>query len=51
MIASLFDARLAIAETSGAPRTPSRKIQKKVLIASAADLRADAYDRPDKCWR
>jgi acyl-CoA synthetase (AMP-forming)/AMP-acid ligase II len=33
------------------PRTPSRKIQKKVLIASAADVRADAYDRRDKCWR
>ena len=27
------------------PRTPSRKIQKKVLIPGAADLRADAYDR------
>jgi len=22
-----------------------------MLIASAADLRADAYDRQDKCWR
>jgi len=33
------------------PRTPSRKIQKKVLIASAEDLRAEAYDRQDGCWR
>jgi len=32
-------------------RTPSRKIQKNMLIASAANLRADAYDRQDKCWR
>lgn len=33
------------------PRTQSCKIQKKVLIVGAADLRADAYDRPNKCWR
>ena len=33
------------------PRTPSRKIQKKVLIANVLDLRVDAYDRKDGCWR
>jgi len=33
------------------PRTQSPKIQKNVLIASATDLRADADDRQDKCWR
>jgi acyl-CoA synthetase (AMP-forming)/AMP-acid ligase II len=33
------------------PRTPSRKIQKKLLIAEAADLRLNAYDRQDDCWR
>jgi acyl-coenzyme A synthetase/AMP-(fatty) acid ligase len=40
-----------IAYAEDFPRTQSRKIQKNVLIASAADLRADAYDRQDKCWR
>jgi acyl-coenzyme A synthetase/AMP-(fatty) acid ligase len=40
-----------IAYVEDLPRTPSRKIRKKVLIAGAADLRADAYDRQDTCWR
>jgi acyl-CoA synthetase (AMP-forming)/AMP-acid ligase II len=33
------------------PRTPSRKIQKKLLIAQSDDLRLGAYDRQDGCWR
>jgi acyl-coenzyme A synthetase/AMP-(fatty) acid ligase len=33
------------------PRTPSRKIQKKLLIAEAEDLRLNAYDRQDDRWR
>jgi long-chain acyl-CoA synthetase/crotonobetaine/carnitine-CoA ligase len=33
------------------PRTPSRKIQKKLLISASDDLRRDAYDRQDGCWR
>jgi long-chain acyl-CoA synthetase/crotonobetaine/carnitine-CoA ligase len=33
------------------PRTPSRKIQKKQLIAQLKDLRVGAYDRQDGCWR
>jgi acyl-coenzyme A synthetase/AMP-(fatty) acid ligase len=33
------------------PRTPSRKIQKKQLVAQADDLRIGAYDRQDGCWR
>jgi acyl-CoA synthetase (AMP-forming)/AMP-acid ligase II len=33
------------------PRTPSRKIQKKQLIAQSSDLRLGAYDRQDGCWR
>jgi long-chain acyl-CoA synthetase/crotonobetaine/carnitine-CoA ligase len=40
-----------IAYVDDFPRTPSRKIQKKVLIANTADLRIDAYDRQDNCWR
>jgi acyl-CoA synthetase (AMP-forming)/AMP-acid ligase II len=33
------------------PRTPSRKIQKKLLIANVEDLRVGSYDRQDDCWR
>lgn len=33
------------------PRTPSRKIQKKLLVAQSDDLRRGAYDRQDGCWR
>ena len=33
------------------PRTPSRKIQKKQLIADVEDLRLGAFDRQDNCWR
>lgn len=32
------------------PRTPSRKIQKKALIAAASDLRVGSYDRQEKQW-
>jgi acyl-CoA synthetase (AMP-forming)/AMP-acid ligase II len=33
------------------PRTPSRKIAKRQLIAGVPDLRLDAYDRQDGIWR
>jgi hypothetical protein len=33
------------------PRTPSRKIAKKVLVAESDDLRKGAYDRQDGVWR
>ncbi|SLN75695.1 class I adenylate-forming enzyme family protein [Oceanibacterium hippocampi] len=32
------------------PRTPSRKIQKRHLIAASDDLRAGAWDRQDGTW-
>jgi acyl-CoA synthetase (AMP-forming)/AMP-acid ligase II len=57
-IATYCEERLAkfkipryIAYVEDFPRTPSRKIQKKALIAGAADLRLGAYDRQDRCWR
>jgi long-chain acyl-CoA synthetase/crotonobetaine/carnitine-CoA ligase len=40
-----------IAYVDDFPRTPSRKIQKKSLIANVPDLRIDAYDKQDDCWR
>lgn len=40
-----------IAYVDDFPRTPSRKIQKKQLIAEVSDLRLGAYDRQDGCWR
>ncbi len=40
-----------IAYVEDFPRTPSRKIQKKLLIAQSSDLRLGAYDRQDGCWR
>jgi long-chain acyl-CoA synthetase/crotonobetaine/carnitine-CoA ligase len=40
-----------IAYVDDFPRTPSRKIQKKQLIAQSTDLRLGAYDRQDGCWR
>lgn len=40
-----------IAYVEDFPRTPSRKIQKKQLIAQSPDLRLGAYDRQDGCWR
>ena len=40
-----------IAYVEDFPRTPSRKIQKKQLIAQSSDLRLGAYDRQDGCWR
>jgi long-chain acyl-CoA synthetase/crotonobetaine/carnitine-CoA ligase len=33
------------------PRTPSRKIQKRVMIAEADDLRIGSYDREEGIWR
>jgi long-chain acyl-CoA synthetase/crotonobetaine/carnitine-CoA ligase len=33
------------------PRTPSRKIAKKVLIADVSDLRVGAFDRDAQLWR
>jgi acyl-coenzyme A synthetase/AMP-(fatty) acid ligase len=33
------------------PRTPSRKIAKKVLVAQSDDLQKNAYDRQDGVWR
>jgi acyl-coenzyme A synthetase/AMP-(fatty) acid ligase len=33
------------------PRTATRKIAKKLLIAQAEDLRTDAYDAQDDVWR
>lgn len=33
------------------PRTPSRKIQKKVLVGGVEDLRLGAYDREEGLWR
>lgn len=57
-IAAHCEARLAkfkipryFAYVEDFPRTPSRKIQKKALIAGVSDLRIGAYDRQDRCWR
>ncbi len=33
------------------PRTPTRKIVKRFLIAGVEDLRVGAYDRVDAVWR
>ncbi len=33
------------------PRTPSRKIAKKVLIAQTEDLRLGAFDTQEQLWR
>jgi acyl-CoA synthetase (AMP-forming)/AMP-acid ligase II len=33
------------------PRTESGRVQKKVLVAEKADLRAGSYDRQDSVWR
>ena len=33
------------------PRTPTRKIVKRLLIAGVEDLRVGAYDRVDEVWR
>ncbi len=37
--------------TEDFPRTPSRKIQKKILTGGVEDLRLGAYDREEGCWR
>ncbi len=39
-----------IAYVDDFPRTPSRKIKKRVLIEEAEDLRAGAYDRQQEMW-
>ncbi len=37
--------------TEDFPRTPSRKIQKKILTGGVEDLRVGAYDREEGRWR